>query len=114
MEMPQQSTPTSMSIVPTKQSFFSKYKFTLISLFIILLAAIPLLVLSNKKPTTQQPTSQTAVVSPTPTVVPLTASNADTTFNKADQQMQQTLNQADTDLQTVNQINTSQDSTSGL
>lgn len=96
------------------RSFFQKYKFTLISLFVILLAAIPLLLLSNtasKKSITMQPTPP---VSPTPTTAPLTNNNVEPTLTQTDADMQATLNQMDTDLQSVNKIDSSQDSTTGL
>lgn len=98
---------------PTNSSFFKKYKFTLISLFIIVLAAIPLLLLSNtgSKPKTTQ-TAQ--VVSPTPTSTPVTTSNVEPTLTQVDTDMQTTLNQVDTDLQSVSQVDTTKDSTSGL
>lgn len=105
------------SMNPTgQQSFFSKYKFTLISLFIILLAAIPLLLLSNTaKPILQPkagPLAQTIPVSPT--AMPLTPSSTDATLNQTNTQLQQSLNQVDSDLQTVDTIDSSQDSTTGL
>lgn len=92
----------------TPQPLMQKYKFTIISLVIILIAAIPLLLLSKKNPTKMTQTT------PTPTVAPLTIQNADTTLENADTQMQQTLNQTDVDLQVVSQVDSSQDTTSGL
>lgn len=91
-----------------------KYKFTVISLFIILLAAIPLIILSNRGK--KEITVQTVTPSPmlSPTMTPLSPQNADSTFNSADTQMQQATTQMDQDLQSVNQIDTTQDSTNGL
>lgn len=93
-------------------SFFQKYKFTLISLFIIVLAAIPLLLLSNSanKKTATSPTP----VATSPSQEPLSASNVEPTLSATDTQMQQTLNQADVDLKAAAQIDTTQDSTTGL
>lgn len=88
-----------------------KYKFTIISLVIIIVAAIPLILLSKK--TNTQPVAPTTQ-SATPTVAPLTPQNADTTLEQQDQQIQQSLNQTDTDLNAVSQIDASQDSTAGL
>lgn len=93
------------------QPNMQKYKFTIISLIIILIAAIPLLLLSKK--TSPKPISQT-IQAVSPTTAPLTPQNADTTLDQEDQQIQQSLNQTDTDLNTVSQIDTSQDSTAGL
>lgn len=93
-------------------TFMQKYKFTVISLVIILIAAIPLLLLSKKTSPKQMQTAQ--VVSPTPSVAPLTPQNADARLEKADTDMQQTLNQVDTDLNAAAQVDASQDSTAGL
>ena len=49
-----------------------------------------------------------------PAVTPVTAANVDQTLHNADTTMQQTINQANADLNSVSTINTSQDSTSGL
>lgn len=89
---------------------FQKYKFTIISLVIILIAAIPLLLLSKKTPTKMP----VGTVSPTPSVAPLTTQNADETLEKADTNLQQTLNQVDIDLNAAAQVDSSQDSTAGL
>lgn len=95
-----------------------KYKFTLVSVFIILIAAIPLVLLGkeNQKlsmhPTTN--TNQASNIAPSPTPQALTSQNADQTFNQTDIQIQSNLNQMDTDINSINQIDTSQDNTSGL
>lgn len=99
-----------MDPVVANQSFFSKYKFTLIAIFVILLAAVPLLLLSNtaKPKSTSQPT--TATISPAVNVTP---QNADAVLSQTDTDIQSTLNQLDTDLQ-ASQVDTSQDSIAGL
>ncbi|HEX7042074.1 MAG TPA: hypothetical protein VF189_02400 [Patescibacteria group bacterium] len=85
-----------------------KYKFTIISLIIIIVAAIPLLLLSKKPNTSMtQPT-------PSPTVAPLNEQNADSTLETEDQQIKQAMDQTTVDLNAVSQIDTSQDSTAGL
>ncbi len=96
-----------------KPSFLSKYKLTLISLGIIILAAIPLLLLSNtaSKKTAPHPLP-TVALSPTP--VPLTVSNADAVLKKEDANLQETLTTVDADLQAVASVNSSRDSTTGL
>ena len=95
-------------------SFFAKHKFTLISLFIILLAAIPLLLLSNSASKKQAPNMHEATSNPSPTTAPLTTNNVQPTLTQADNTMQTTLNQMDTDLKAAASVDTSQDSTSGL
>ncbi len=89
-----------------------KYKFTIISLVIILVAAIPLLLLSNKN---SSKLSQAMLhVSPTPTLAPFTSQNADTSLEQADSLLQNTLDQTDTDLSVAAQVDASQDNTTGL
>jgi len=95
-----------------KPSFFKKYKFTLISLLIIILAAIPLLLLSNTG--TKPSTTQKIATSPSPTASPVTTSNVDPTLTQVDTDMQKALNQVDIDLQSVSQVDASKDSTTGL
>ena len=98
---------------PKRPSFFTKYKFTILSLLIIIVAAIPLLLLSNTAGTKKSnPNNAIATASPTP--APLTQSNADAQLSQQEANMQQVLDQMDKDLQSVANINSSQDSTSGL
>lgn len=96
-------------------SFFSKYKFTLITVAVLLLALIPLLVYSKyiKK---AQPVAMTTATppTPTPTVVPLTQQNVQPTLSATSQQIQNALNQTTQDLNSVNQIDSSQDSVAGI
>lgn len=70
----------------------------------------------NAKPTTltQNINTQTASVTPSPGVTPVTPANVDQTLNNVNTTMQQTVNQANTDLTNVSNIDTSQDNTSGL
>ena len=120
MDQISESSPVSqMPSMPQGPSFLQKYKFTLLALAVVLIAAVPLLLLSNtaSKPKVVQPlitqnASQGSVVSPT--TAPLTTDNADSTFSQSDTQIQSTLNQMDTDLQQESQVDSSQDSTSGL
>ena len=96
-------------------SFLKKYKFTIISLCIILLALIPLLILSKHSPTTslnQTATNQTPQT--TPTSQPLTQQNAEPTIDAIDSQIQSALDQSNTDIQQSTQIDSSQDNTAGL
>ncbi|HSD98806.1 MAG TPA: hypothetical protein VLB73_03870 [Patescibacteria group bacterium] len=96
-----------------QRNFLQKHKFTVISLLIIILAAIPLLLLSN---TSRQKKSSQSVsqITPSPTATPLTTQNVDPTLSQTDTDMQTTLNQMDSDIKAVGQIDASQDSTSGL
>lgn len=97
-------------------SFFSKYKFTIITLCIILIALVPLLLLSRH--TTPQPSMMhtTATTQPlaTPTPVPLTQQNVQPTLDATDQSIQNAVNQSTQDINTANQIDTSQDSVAGI
>lgn len=96
-------------------SFLGKYKFTLISILIIIAALIPLVIISrqHKQPaSTIQKLAQQPVA--TPTTTPLTQQNAEPTLNAIDTKIQTALDQSNTDLQQASQINTSQDSTAGL
>ena len=88
-----------------------KYKFTLISLLIILLAAIPLIIFSRFE-SQKKPTQQT-MQRVSPTATPLTTENVQPTLTQIDNSMQQTMNQLDTDLKT-SQVDSSQDTTAGL
>ncbi|HXS15417.1 MAG TPA: hypothetical protein VN711_04765 [Candidatus Saccharimonadales bacterium] len=84
------------------------------SLLIILLAAIPLILFSNKKTSLLKSAPAKIARSITPTLAPLTTSNVDQILSQNDQQLQQTLSQVDADLQAAAQVNASQDSTAGL
>lgn len=94
-------------------SFFAKYKFTLISLIVLVLAIVPLAFLSHQQKKTPTPTSQTMSL-PTPTVIPFTSENAQPTIDATDQSIQTGLQQTDTDLQAVGQIDSSSDNVTGL
>ncbi len=96
------------------KTFVQKYKFTLISLLIIVLAAIPLLLLSNRASKKMATNTVTPTAPVTPTSAPMTQSNIQPTLTQTDADMQTTLGQMDTDLQNVSKIDTSQDSTTGL
>lgn len=97
-----------------KPSFFAKYKFTLISLVILIAAIIPLIILSQNTHKTQSVTQTTQSMIPTATPIPMTVQNAQPTLDAADQKIQTSLNQADTDLQQINKIDTSDETTTGL
>jgi len=59
-------------------------------------------------------TTMIPVSKPTTHITPITPANVDQTLNTTDATMQQAMNQADADLNSVNQIDTTQDSTTGL
>ena len=69
--------------------------------------------LTSKSPQTVQ-TKPTVLGQPTPIISPVTASNVDQTLHNTDTAVQQSINQANTDLNKINNINQSQDSTNGL
>lgn len=95
-----------------KPSFLARYKFTIISLCIILLALVPLIIISRNN---KKPTELTQIqVTPTPTIVPLTQENAVPTLDAVDTKIQTALNQSDQAIQAANQVDSSQDSTAGL
>lgn len=106
METLTSSTPNAAS-----QSFFARYKFTLISLLILILAIVPLAVLSKQHKTA--PSNTTAAI-PTPTVAPFTSENAEPTIEAMDKDIQSALQQTDTDVQAANQVDASQDNVTGL
>lgn len=59
--------------------------------------------------------SQTSAVQPTtPIISPVTSSNVDQTLSNTDSTMQQSIDQANTDLNLVNNIDQTQDNTNGL
>lgn len=93
-------------------SFLQKYKFTIISLVIILIALIPLIMLARNNKKTPLPVAQQTQT--TPTVAPLTQQNAQPTLDAVDAKIQAALDQSNTDLQQSSQVNTGGDSTSGL
>lgn len=96
-------------------SFVQRYKFTLLSLLIIVIALIPLIILSKGYHAT--PTAKTVAIqipTSTPTPVPLTQQNAQPTIAATNQSIQNALDQSSQDLNQVNQIDTSQDSVAGL
>lgn len=95
-------------------SFIYRYKFTLISLCIILVALIPLVIISkNTKKAPMQPLAQKVVATPTPTVTPLTQDNAVPTIDAVDTKIQVALDQSNKDIQ-ASQVDGTQDSTTGL
>lgn len=103
-----------MYIEDKNLSFMQKYTFTFISLFVLALIAIPLFLLSKKAQHTPQigvVTQPIISVTPPP---PLTSSNVEPTLTAQDSQLQQTLDQADSDMKAADAIDSSQDSVQGL
>lgn len=64
--------------------------------------------------TIQQVQNTTQSLSPTPVISPVTSANVDKTLDNTDTTMQQSMNQVTSDLKDINNINASQDNTSGL
>ena len=97
-------------------SFFTQHKFTIISVLVLVLALIPLIILTqgHKNVTPVANTTAQTEITPTPTTQPITQQNAEPTIDATDQQIQQALDESQTEINAVNQINTSADSTTGL
>lgn len=100
-------------------SFFSRNKYNLLAVVVILLALIPLIFIirQNKKANvaTQVMTHPTPTPQgPTPTPVPINQQNAQPTIDATNQNIQNALDQTSKDLNTVSQIDPSQDSVQGL
>jgi len=68
----------------------------------------PLLLQPSTSPTSS------AAMQPIPVLSPVTSSNVDQTLNTTDTTMQQSIDQANNDLNQVNSINPAQDNTNGL
>lgn len=115
--MDQQVPTTPLSPLPsvTKKSFLSRYKFTLLSALIVVLALVPLVVLSKTAHSpVSQPIAQKVTVTPTPTVLPMTEQNAVPTIDATQNPINDAMTQANQDLQSSGSVNASQDSVSGL
>lgn len=92
-------------------SFFQKNKFTVISVIILIIALVPLVVLTQMHKKQAAPQTVAASATPTPG---LTQGNAQPTLDATDQSVQDAINQSDSELNAVSQINSSNDSTAGL
>ncbi|HEV2339927.1 MAG TPA: hypothetical protein VGT05_04160 [Patescibacteria group bacterium] len=102
-----------------------KYKLLLISIIIVIVAAGALFFLYklvHKRLTIQQArTNQqttmmphTNIPTPSPVITPLTQQNAQPTLQATEQSLQQAINQENSDLQQVGQINANNDNVTGL
>lgn len=94
-----------------RMSFLAKYKFTIISLCIILIALIPLIIISKN---TKTPPTASTNIAVSPTQTPLTKDNAEPTVSAIDNQIQSAIDKSTQDTTQVTQIDTTQDSTVGL
>lgn len=116
--------PTPVSSPTTPPTKHGSSKMMIIAIIIIVLLLIgagafffmhkqaPQQMNSMPQPTMQpKPTTSAQIV---PTISPVTSANVDQTLNNADTKMQQVVSQANSDINSVNSINTSQDSTNGL
>lgn len=84
---------------------------------LILLGGYILFTHIKAKPTSMMqaiPNQQQAQSMPTPVISPVTASNADQTLSNTDTSMQQTTDQMNTDLNSLNSVDTSQDNPNNL
>jgi len=96
----------------TKQSFLGKYKLLVIGTFVLLVILIPVLLLSNSSHKSTSSNQSDVMVSPTTTQI--NSSNADSVLGQQDTEIQTNLNQVDSDIQSVDAIDPSQDSTTEL
>lgn len=94
-----------------------------LSIILIIFVVFSGIYLMLQKPTTnpksnqqtlQRTSSPTPIMQPTTTVSPVTTSNVDSTLDKTDTSIQQSIDNANADLDSINNIDNSQDSTSGL
>lgn len=116
------ATPSQTQTMPTapdsagsqKKSFLSRYKFTLISIVIVLFALVPLVFLSKHVQAPVKPVAQKVTITPTPTIAPMTQQNAVPTIDATQNSIDNAVSQANQDLQAAGNVNTSQDSISGL
>lgn len=99
-----------MDLESDQRNFVQKHKFTLISLFIILLAAVPLILFSKNESKKQSPQALPAV---SPTTTPLTVTSVEPTLAQTDTNIQQAITQFDSDIK-ASQVDSSQDATTGL
>ena len=114
------ATPSQAPIMPTllgsvgsqKKSFLSRYKFTLISIIVVILALVPLVFLSKHVQAPVKPVAQQ--VSATPTTAQMTQQNAVPTIQATQNSIDNSMTSATQDLQAAGNVNTSQDSVSGL
>lgn len=88
---------------------------TIVTIFVIAIIAIPLfLLLSNTDKQTLISKQQPTPVATSPTPQPLSSSSADAELSSVDASITASLTQLDTDVQSISQINSTQDSTTGL
>lgn len=114
----------SSQIVTDSTKFSSKSKSIYYSIGIVILLLLVVgggyLLLSKKSATqpivTKQtiPNKPTSILRPTPVVSPVTSANVDQTLNNTDTAVQQVVTQVNSDLNSINNVDKSQDSTSGL
>lgn len=117
----QASQPVSGQPAPTPQNPSSKNKNIFIFggiIVILLIAGISYYFSGHNQPTPVAPTnvaqSTTSTGSQSPTVTPVTASNVDQALNNTNTKIQNSINQANTDLNDISNIDTTQDNVNNL
>lgn len=110
--------------LPQKDTSSSTLVYAAITIFVIVILGIGgFLLLSHHKAKNEENNAMTrqsiqnapiTSTQPTPVISPVTSGNVEQTLNNTDSTMQQSMNQANTDLNSVNGIDKSQDNTSGL
>jgi len=122
-------TPTIPPTTVTNSSNSSKTMYLIIGFVILVLIGMGAYILfpgkymMSKKATTASQqnapsglpsSSQSGANQPIPVISPITSANVDQTLNNTDTTMQQSIDQANSDLNKVNSIDQTQDSTNGL
>ena len=121
----QQAAPSSNIITDSKGSSQSRKKLFIfggIAALIVIAAVVAYFVMSRGNQTAYAPQNTVAKVlpsptiasKPTPSITPITASNVNQTLTDTSNKVDQAVNQANADLQSISNIDQSQDSTAGL
>jgi hypothetical protein len=87
---------------------------SLIAVIIVLLIVAGGVFVLLRKNTTTPIAQKTNIVVSSPSPTPVTSNNVDAVLNNTDTSMQQSIDQANTDLNQISNINTSQDTNTGL
>ena len=106
------------SVVPppvSEKKSVSKWLYVLLGLaLIVLLSAVGYFVLLSKNNSSKQAIRTAPAITTNPTPTPISQANVDQTLTNTDTSLQQSTDQANTDLNQINSISTNQDTTNGL
>lgn len=119
-----QEPPQMITETKTSGSFSSKKVSIVIGVILVIFIAAGSYTLLHRSTRTQstgttqalptQKNEPTSLTKQTPVISPVTSSTVDQTLNNTDTTMQNSINQANTDLNQINSVDTSQDNTNGL